>query len=71
MKMYLCTRPQLAALLQSNGHPSRKTVNPWKPNMDAWLFDLNADTARIVADHYRTIGLHVPPNIERYLIEGE
>ena len=39
--------------------------------MDAWLFDLNADTARIVADHYRTIGLHVPPNIERYLIEGE
>ena len=70
MKMYLCTRPQLAALLQSNGHTARPTVNPWKPNLNAWLFPLNKEAAEIIDTYYKGISKETPANVREMLDEN-
>lgn len=67
--MYLCTRPLLAARLQAKGLKAESAVNPWKPKMTAWLFELNKETAQMVVDYYESIGKQAPARVRDVLNE--
>ena len=69
MKMYLCTRPLLAARLQAKGFKAESAVNPWKPKMTAWLFELNEGTAEIIVSYYESIGQKAPAQVREMLDE--
>ncbi len=64
---YICTRPLLAAELMRLGFEGRETVNPWKPSLVAWLFELNSESARIVAAYYAQIGQQPPAIVCEYV----
>ena len=70
MKMYLCTRPLLAACLQAKGHKAEVSVNPWKPKMTAWLFVLNKEAAEIIVSYYESIGRKAPARV-REMLDGQ
>lgn len=65
---YICTRPLLAAELMRQGFEGRVTVNPWKPSLVAWLFELNDETAHIVAAYYAQMGQQPPASITKYIV---
>lgn len=67
---YICTRPLLAAELMRQGFEGRETVNPWKPSLVAWLFELNGETAHIIAAYYAQNGQRPPACVCAY-IAGE
>ncbi len=60
---YLCTRPALAAELQKYGHEAKQTVNPWKPERDAWLFEIDQEVIELVTAFYAERGQATPAPI--------
>ena len=62
---YLCTRPALATELQKRGHEAKQTVNPWKPERDAWLFQIDRDVIEIVTSFYAERGQQPPEPIRK------
>jgi len=64
---FICTRPQLAALLMEHGQPVQRTVNPWKPNLAAWKCELNATSAAIITEYYKSIEKEPPARVQNYL----
>lgn len=64
---FICTRPLLAAELMRLGFEGRETVNPWKPSLVAWLFELNGETAHIIAAYYAQIGQQPPACVCAYI----
>ena len=64
---YICTRPLLAAELMRLGFEGRETVNPWKPSLVAWLFELNDETAHVIAAYYAQMGQQPPACVSEYI----
>lgn len=51
-KQKLITRPELASILMQNGYEAIVGVNPYKTNLTAWTFTLDAEGDRIVKEFY-------------------
>ena len=71
MKIFVCTRATLAAELMRKGYEWRKTINPFKPDLLAWAFDIDKDLAHIVSAYYAERGSQPPAAIRAYLREAE
>lgn len=51
-KNKLITRPELASMLMQRGYTAEIGVNPYKPELTAWTFDLDEKGNQIVKDFY-------------------
>lgn len=64
-RVFTCTRPSLAAELMQAGYEARQTVNPWDPNLRAWVFEIDAVGVDIIKTHYARAGKKPPRSIEQ------
>lgn len=61
---YLCTRPRLAARLIENGYQCTQTCNPWRPDLNAWIFPRSAELDEIVNSFYLELSGVIPAKVE-------
>lgn len=65
-RLYLCTRPSLAALLIGKGYTATKQKNPWNESRDAWTFDLTPPLADEIEQYFHRIGKGTPGTIVQF-----
>lgn len=51
-KQKLITRPDLAFTLMQRGYKAEVGLNPYKPKLAAWTFDLDDEGEEIVSNYY-------------------
>lgn len=69
LKIFICTRASLAAELMRKGYEGRETINPFKPDLLAWTFEIDKDLAHIVSSYYAERGSQPPAVIREYVSE--
>lgn len=68
---FVVTRPRLAGRLIRAGHKAVETANPFKPEFDAWEFELDNNSVKVIREYYESINHVVPAKIKRWEQEHE
>lgn len=64
---FYCISKYLAEQLACNGHTGTRVHNIYDPSKPAWTFELNPESARLIADHFTSRDKGVPIPVQRYL----
>lgn len=59
-RQFVCTRPKLATELIKRGHKPSVEPSPWNEKRTAWIFQVDEDLEKTVAEYYHQIGKRSP-----------